>query len=522
MDRRSFLTTGALAALATQGFFASARRATAQTGSIFTGVSTAGFPDLDPATSFSNDNMILANCYETLTRYVPDLATGEGKVMPLLAESWAVSEDALTWTFTLREGVTFADGTPLTAASVKASIERTKKIGGGAAFIWGAVNAIEAPDARTVVMSLDYPQPMDLTAAAGYAAWIQSEASLTQDNAWFNSGQSAGTGPYTIVRFDPGQRCILKRNPTYWGGTEAGDFENVVLEVIEDSVLAQSMIESGTADWIYGVPYENLETLRANPALQIVSNPSFQTIVGLYNTARAPLDNPKVRQALSMAFPYDDLVEFGTAGLGTRAKGVIPPGIWGHDADAPVPATDLVAAKALIDAAGVAGTELTMTYLVGDPLEQLAGEIWKANLAEIGITLNLQPMAWEAQWQLGKSDPKAAQDIFVMYWWPTFVTPYDYFYSMFRSEDAPNFNLGYYKNPAFDAMIDAANEKSSVDRDAAAQEFIEAQRLLIADAAAVFMIDLPNIHILKADITGYVDNPAYGHVPFIDQMSRKS
>ncbi len=159
MDRRSFLQTGVLAALATQGFLASARRATAQTGSIFTAVSPAGFPDLDPATSFSNDSLVLSNCYETLTRYVPDMAAGTARVEPLLAESWTVSEDGLTWTFTLREGVTCRRLT-LTASAVKASIERTRMIGGGAAFIWGAVNAIEAPDARTVVMTLDYPQPM--------------------------------------------------------------------------------------------------------------------------------------------------------------------------------------------------------------------------------------------------------------------------------------------------------------------------------------------------------------------------
>lgn len=522
MDRRSFIKTGALAALATQGFFASAIPVRAQGRSVFTAASPAGFPDLDPATSFSNDGLVLANTYETLTRYVPDMNGGTGTVEPLLAESWSTSEDGLTWTFNLRDGVTFADGSSLTSADVKASIERTQNIGGGASFIWFAVEAIETPDAKTVVMKLGYAQPMDVTAAAGFAAWIQSEASTKEDNAWFNAGNSGGTGPYTIASYAPGQRVILKRNPDYWGGTDADDFENVVFEVIEDSVLAQSMIESGDADWTYNLPFENLDRLMSNPDVDVITNPSFQTLFGLYNVTKAPLNDPKVRAALSMAFPYDDVVEVGTAGLGTRAKGIIPPGIWGHDADAPVPDTDLDAAKAAIDAAGAAGTELTVTYGTGDNLQLLAAELWKDNLSKIGITLNLQPMAWEAQWELSKSDPAAAQDIFMMYWWPTFVTPYDYFYSVFRSEDAPNFNLGYYKNADFDAAIDGANEVSSTDRAAATQQFIDAQRMLIADSPAVFMVDQPNVHLVRKDIAGYGDNPAYGHIVFVDQLSRKS
>ena len=97
------------------------------------------------------------------------------------------------------------------------------------------------------------------------------------------------------------------------------------------------------------------------------------------------------------------------------SKGVIPAGIWGHDEGAPVPQTDLDGARALLTEEGVAdtGLELVMTYATGDALESVAAELWKANLETLGITLTLQPMNWEAQWQLAKSDPAAAQDIFV-------------------------------------------------------------------------------------------------------------
>lgn len=520
MNRRNFMKTAALAALATTS--ASWNFAMAQgTGSIFTIASPTSFPDLDPATSFSNDGAVLANVYEGLTRYIPGTETAEARIEPLLATSWEVSADGKSWTFTLRDGVKFHDGSALTSEAVKGSIERTKKIGGGASFIWGPVTAIETPEPLKVVFVLSEPQPLDLIASAGFAGWIYAPSSHDKDNAWFNAGNDAGTGAFRISRYEPGQRAVLDRVEGYWGKVPEGGFQTVTFEIIEDTTLAQNMIESGQADWTYSIPYENLEAMESNPELRVVSNPSFETLFGLYNVKRAPLDKAKVRQALSLAFPYDDVIAAGTMGLGTRAKGVVPAGIWGHDANAPIPNTDLEAAKALLAEEGVEpGLELVMTYSTTQVLAAVAGELWKANLETLGINLTLQPMAWEAQWQLGKSNPEAAQDIFVMLWWPTFVTPYDYLFSLFHSEEKPNFNLGYYSNPEVDAKIDEAAKLSGTDRARAETLFIEAQRTIIEEAAAVFMLDRPNVHVIRADIKGYADNPAYGHVNFVNELSR--
>lgn len=521
MKRRDLLKSAGLAGLA---LFAPTawNVALAQDGSrILTLANPTGFPDLDPSTSFSNDGLVLANVYEGLTRYIPGAGDAPARVEPLLAESWTTAADGLSWTFTLRQGVKFHDGSDLTSAAVKGSIERTMKIAGGAAFIWGAVTSVEAPDPLTVVFKLSSPQPLDMIAAAGFAAWIISPAALDKDNAWFNAGHDGGTGPFQIDSNEPGQRVIASRFAGHWAKAPDGGFDKVSFEVVEDAVLAQNMLEGGQADWTYGLPYDNLESLKANPDLAVVSNPSFETLFGLYNTKRAPLDKVKVRQALSLAFPYDDVISAGTAGLGARAHGVIPPGIWGHDPDAPIPNTDLEAARKLLAEEGVTALELTMTYATSDPLEQVAGELWKANLEQLGITLTLQPMAWEAQWSMAKADPTAAQDIFVMYWWPTYVTPYDYLVSLFRSEASPNYNLGYYSNPEVDKLIDAGAGLAGTDRAKAEEAFKAAQRKIVEEAAAVFILDKPNIHITRADLQGYADNPAYGHVVFADTLSRK-
>ncbi|MDZ4391799.1 ABC transporter substrate-binding protein, partial [Cypionkella sp.] len=444
------------------------------------------------------------------------------KVAPLLAESWETSADGLTWTFRLRQGVKFHDGAHLTGEAVKSSIERTMKIGGGAAFIWAPVIGVEAKDTHTVVFSLSSAEPLDLIASSGFAAWIISPAAMDKDNAWFNAGNDAGTGPFRIDRYEPGQRVVANRFADHWADAPEGGFDTAVFEVVEDSVLAQSMIESASADWTYSLPFDNLEALDANPDLNVVVNPSFENLIGLLNTRRAPLDRLPVRQALALAFPYDDVITAGTAGLGSRSRGVIPQGIWGHDAEAPLVMTDLEAARALLAAEGLAdgGLELTLTYVTSDALEALTAELWKANLETLGVTLTLQPMSWEAMWELAKADPNAAQDILLLYWWPTYVTPHDCLLNLFRSEDRPNFNLAYYSNPEFDKTLDEAAALSGTDRVRAEAMFKAAQRMMLADAPAVFILDKPNVHITRADVKGYVDNPAYGHVVFVNELSR--
>ncbi|HLB49570.1 MAG TPA: ABC transporter substrate-binding protein [Anaerolineales bacterium] len=481
---------------------------------------TTTFPDIDPSTSFSNDSAVTSNVYEPLVWYNPP---GSAEVLsPGLAASWEASDDSLTWTFHLREGVKFHDGAPFNAEAVKFSIERTKRINGGAAWIWSPVNEIEIKDDYTVVFHLDYATPLDLIASSGYAAWMFSPSVGDKDSAWFNEGHDAGTGPYMIEKYEPGQRIILTRFDDYWGGWNEGQFDKAVLEVVEDPTVRQQKIDSGEADWTYQIPTENLQAVDANPDVKVVVNPAFQNLVGLFNNKKPPLDHPKVRQALSYAFPYETYLKSVLEGYATQSRGPVPTGMFGHDPTLFQYTHDLDQARPLLTEAGYpdGGFELTMTYATGDTLEEQAGELWKAELAKLGVTLNLQPLAWEAQWNLGRGDPANAQDIFVMYWWPTYVTPYDFLFNMFHSEASTLFNLGYYGNPKFDEMIDTANELSGSDKAGAERMFQEAQKMLVDDAASLFFFDQQNIHVTREDIEGYVDNPAYSHVVFIYQLSR--
>ncbi|WP_420628942.1 ABC transporter substrate-binding protein [Candidatus Leptofilum sp.] len=488
---------------------------------IFVYASTTSYPDINPATSFSNDSLITSNCYETLTFYN---APGSTEVIsPKLAESWEVNEDNTVWTFKIREGVTFHDGEPLNAEAVKSAIENTIEIGASASYIWAPVESIEVVDEYNVQFNLIYSAPMDLIASSGYAAWIYSMKAYNENGAdWFNEGNCAGTGPYIIDSYERGSRLIMTRNEDYWGGWSDGQFDTAVFEIVEDPVVRQQKIEAGTADFTYEVPSDNLATLDSRDDITVFTNPSFQNLVGLFNTQKPPLDDALVRQALSYTFPYE---QFITAIMGNRAvqaRGPVPGGIWGHNADMLQYNHDMDKARELLAEAGYAdgGFDLLFTYATGDLEEQQIGELWKAELATLGINLELQAMTWEAQWELGQSDPQNAQDVFVMYWWPDYVTPTTFLFNMFLTEEETLFNLGYYSNPEFDDLVLEADAISGSDQEEAANLFGHAQEILVNDAAAMFFYDLANTHLARSDINGYVDNPAYPHVVFVYDLSR--
>ncbi len=492
----------------------------AQDRNIFVYAHPVAFPNLDPSAGNSNENVVMGNVYETLTFYN---APGSAEILsPKLAVSWEASDDSMTWTFNLREGVTFHDGAEFNAAAVKTALDRTIEMGEGSSWIFGMIDSIEVVDDLVVQFNLLYPAPLDLVLSAGYAAWIMSPNAAAQNSAWFNDGNAAGTGPYTIASNEPGQRMILEANPDYWGGWEEGQFDTIVFEISEDSTVLEQMIRSGDADFTYSLPFDNYAPLAQAEGVVVDVTPSFQNLLILLNNVKEPSNDPLVRQALSYAFPYDDVVASLYAGMGTQSRGAIPANMWGHGEDLYQYSQDLDKARELLAEAGYAdgGLNVVYTHVASDLDEQQVGELWRASLAEVGVDLEIRGLAWEAQWDLAINDPATAQDAFGFYWWPDYITPNSWLYGMFRSEEEPFFNLGYYANPDFDSLIDEAEVISGTDRAAAEAMFIQAQQMLLDDAAAIFVVDLPDIHVIRADVSGYVNNPAYPHVVFFHDLSR--
>lgn len=468
--------------------------------------------DLDPSSAFSSENVVLQNVYETLTIFNPP---GSSElVSPWLAESWTSNEDSTEWTFNLRDGVTFHDGTPLNAEAVRASLQRTIDLDLGAAFILLPIESMTVVDDLTITFTLGYPAPLDIVMSSNYGATIMSSEGVAQEGDWFNEGNDAGTGPYTITSFTPNVSTVLTQYGDYWGGWSGDQFSEVEIQLVEDPVLAEQLVRGGDADFTYNLPFDSYSALDNEDGLSVVRGQSMQNLFGMLNHERLA---PEAREALVLSFPYDDIVAGLYGGEATRSQSIIPQAVWGSSTDLDLPETDLDTAAKLLADAGISDLSVVYSFDAGTTEQQQVGEVWKANLATIGVDLILDPLTFDARWELAQADPAGAQDVFTMFWFPTFVTPYDFMFSLFRSEEAPFFNLGYYTNPDFDALIDEADAISGTDRDAAAALFQQASQILIDDNAAVFMLDVPNVSVMQSDIDGFVANPAYqGVVRFYD------
>jgi len=471
--------------------------------------------DWDPSVEFSDGIITLNNVYETLLRYDPL----EDKFIKVLATDYALSSDGLTWTFYLRKGVKFHDGTELNADAVKFSIDRTMRINRGAAFIWEAVDKINVVDDYTVEFKLKYPTPLDLVCSSSAAAFIMSPTAVKShpDN-WLTAGNEAGSGPYKLENYrQEREEVVLTWYEDYWGGWEGNHFKKVIIKSVPEIATRRLLIERGEADFTSKLLFEDIAYLQDNENVNVSDSISFLTYRVTVNTQKGPLKNKLVRQALAYAFPYQDIINYCFEGYARQAKGPIPYGLWGHSEELFQYKYNLDKAKQLLEKAGYTngGFKLLITYVAGDEQERKIAELFKANLTELNIDLETRGMPWESQWALAKdNNPEKRQDLMVINWWPDVCAPQSWLYACFYSQEIPLFNLGYYKNKEYDHLIDKAWREAGIDRGRSANTYIDAQKMLVEDCPEIFVCDAKNIFYLNKTFQGFKDNPAYPQVVF--------
>lgn len=475
--------------------------------------SYADIKDWDPAIAFSLESVLLLNVYEPLLWC--KVSKGKLRFEPALATSWWKSDDELSWTFKLRDGVTFHDGTPFNAAAAKASLERTIALKKGASYIWDGVDKIEAPDRLTLVIHTIKPAPIDLIASAQYGAYIYSPAAAENGTDWFNRGNAAGTGPYRVASWEKNDRVLLEANPEYWGGVPKDRFHRVVIKVVREASTQIQLIRSGDADIISLVPVDLLRTFGTDVTVDLA--PSWYNSQILINTARAPTDVPAFREALLHAWDYEGVTRYIYANAATVPEGPVPHSMWGSDPGTQRPRFDLEEARRLLEASGVPRSQRRIyASYVGSSLEYAnAMLLYQANLAKIGIDLVLQPGPWEAIWDTARNS-RTAPHMITMTWWPTYASPADWLSGLFGTQETVTFNLSRYSNAEFDRLVKEGRALEATDRAGAILKYEQAQRVLLNDAPAVFFADLKTRLVYRSDLTGVVLNPAYAGVRFAD------
>lgn len=485
------IATSALLALAS---FAAPNAAHA--ASVFKVATSAAVTTWDPIQSFSTEAFYMTNIYEPLLWKNPDGASPE--YSPALATSWSSSKDGKTWTFKLRAGATFHDGSPVNSAAVKASFDSSKKIG-GAGFIWDALKSVDTPSADTVVLNLTYPAPMDLIASSTYGAYIVNPKALdavAKDSKYYESGKDGGSGPYTISSYKAGSSVVLTAYANHWA-TKKPEYSTIDISIVSDGITAQQMMTSGQVDWATNIPLTSMTTFKRSSKYQVIKYKSPFNYVGYFNTLRAPLNNPTVRQALSMALNYRQITEVGGQGYATQARGPVPAGIYPYDPNTPQYKMARTKAKSLLSSAGVTNLTLKITYASENSSEARFVPLIKDAFEAIGVKAEVQGILFNQQWAAAKKDPANAQDLFIVKYWPTYSDAgVDNLFSLFRSSAKPFFNLSYWKNAAYDKLVDDAIELSGSDKAAAQKLYSQAMVILYDEAPGLYLYDEAQVSVV--------------------------
>lgn len=346
-------------------------------------------PNLDPTggAAAAIDEVVYANVFEGLTRFGAD-----GSILPALAESWDISEDGLTYTFNLREGVKFHDGTDFNAEDVKFSLDRARADDSTNAqkALFADIADVEVVDPSTVKVTLSKPNGAFLFNMAWGDAVI-----VAPETAAENAANPVGTGPFTFTEWAKGDRVDLSRNPDYWG--EAVKLDKVTFKFISDPTAAFAAMMAGDIDAFPNFPApENLPQFEADPRFSvIVGSTEGETILAM-NNKQPPLDNIKVREAISHAIDRQAIIDGAMFGYGTPIGTHFAPHNPVYVDLTGQSAFDPEKAKALLAEAGV--SDLTLSLKLPPPsYARRGGEIIAAQLRDVGIETEITNVEW-AQW----------------------------------------------------------------------------------------------------------------------------
>jgi peptide/nickel transport system substrate-binding protein len=487
LKRRTLLTTAALATVPLA--LPQAALAQGRKDSIVLGMALEP-PGLDPTAGAAAAiaEIVQYNVLETLTKINAD-----GSVTPLLAESWEVSPDLRTYTFKLRQGVKFQNGEPFSAQTVKFSFDRA---GGEKSTNKDkrtfANMSTQVVDANTVVVINKEIDP-DLLFVLGQA----TAAIVEPKSADTNATKPVGTGPYKLDSWSKGSSVVLSK----WEGFRnpgAAKLRKVAFRFISDPAAQAASLLAGDVDAFPRAATRIVPQFKNNPQFQVILGGSRAKTILAFNNKKKPLDDVRVRRAISAAIDRKAVIEGAADGFGVPIGSHYVPGATGFVDTTGVNPFNIEKAKALLAEAGVkTPLELTMT-LPPPPYARQGGEVIVAQLAKIGITVKVQNVEW-AQWLSGTYGNKD-YDLSIV----SHVEPFD-----LGNYAKADYYWGY-QSKEFNALFDKI--KTTPNPAERVKLLGDAQKLLAADAANGFLFQPQFPTIAKKGVKGlWKDMPIFAN-----------
>jgi peptide/nickel transport system substrate-binding protein len=469
---------------------------------------------LDPhAVTAVNDFRILVNIYDGLVRY----KEGTLEVEPSLAESWDISEDGKTYTFHLRDGVTFHDGSPFNAEAVKFNFDRMLKEDHPfhdtgpfpLAFFFSSVAEVNAIDDLTVEFKLSEPYAPFLSNLAYPTGLIVSPAAVEEFGKDFGRHPS-GTGAFKFEEWEANSRVVVSRNEDWWDG--APPLEAVIYRPITDTNTRIAEMLSGGLDVMVEVPPDSLAQFRDDANYQVFEQAGPHLWFLILNAKEGPFANKEIRQAANYAIDKTALVDNILQGTADVAAGPTPPAFaWAHDESLEPYPYDPEKAKELLQDAGYDGSEVTFYVTEGgsgmlDPLAM--GTAIQADLQAVGMPVKIETYEWNTF--LGKVNPglEGQADMAEMAWMTN--DPDTLPYLALRTEAFPDqggFNSGYYSNPKVDELLEKA--RTSTDQAERADLYKQMQEIVHDDAPWVFVANWKQNAVTSAAVENFALEPSF-------------
>ncbi|PYZ96041.1 glutathione ABC transporter substrate-binding protein [Alteribacter lacisalsi] len=467
----------------------------------------ADIVSLDP--HGSNDvpsSNVQVNIYETLVTQTEDM-----EIEPLLATEWEALEDDL-WEFTLRDDVTFHDGSEFNADVVVANFERVldEDIASPRAFLFEMVEEVTAVDDYTVQIKTEYPfAPLPSHLAHSGGAMISGEA-IEEDYAAMEDGDepgtyinnnSSGSGYFMLEERTSGDNTVLVKNEDYWG--ENAKVDQVTFRVIGDPGQMVNSVEAGEIDIAYPIRPTDRNRVEGNDSVELYEQESLSTAYIGFNNDKEPYDDPTVRRALAMAIDKEAIIDGVLDGAAEPAIGPIGEQVFGFDDSIEDLPYDPDQARELLEEAGY-GDGFETTIWTNDSAErQDIAIIVQSQLEEIGVDVEIEVLEWGAY-----LDETAAgnHDMFIL-GWVTVTGDADYgMFPLFHSsQHGAAGNRTFTANDELDEILDAARRET--DEDTRQELYSEAMEILVDDAPMLYLYHTTYLVGLGENVGGFWKHP---------------
>ena len=434
--------------------------------------------DIRTTSGVALDQVLIDNVYEGLVSRAPD-----GTISPSLASEWDVSDDALTYTFTLEPDVTFSNGDALTSEDVVWSIQDAIDTEAIDAAALGDVASVEAPDDTTVVITLGTPNPNLLWALSGRPGLVLDQEASDVDL----KTDAIGSGPFLLEEWKQGDSITLARNDDYWG--EPAQVASVVFRYITDQNAAVNALNSGDLDVLAPILADLREQV-SDPDTELVVGAASDKFVLAFNNGAEPLSDANVREAIRSAIDTDAIIE-ARGGVELPLGGPITPGDPGYEDLTDLFPYDPDHARELLAEAGYGegGDPLTLTLTQPNIYGTTISDLLTSQLAEVGITLEVDSVDFTT-------------------WLTDVYTNKDYDLSLVDHAESRDF--GAWANPDYyfaydnaevqDLYAQASVATSEDDQDAL---LAQAARIVSEDAAADWLTNFRTVTAVRPGIVGF-------------------